>query len=197
MTSEDVEDGLKTGMFGMVSETAHCYNEAIALAYQEELGAGEGLGRALLQENAPYAEHSILAMGYRLKIPVTVHIAVGTDIIHMHPNANGAALGETSLRDFRILTAAMRTLTNGGVLLNLGSAVVLPEILLKAMAILRNQSAEFTGFTGVNLDMLRQHRAYQQIVHRVQSIGGTGIALTGHHEILIPLLAFAILEAWE
>ena len=127
-------------------------------------------------QKAPHADISLMAQAYRLGVPVTVHIAIGTDIVHMHPSANGAALGETSLRDFRILTAAMRSLSNGGVLLNLGSAVILPEVLLKAIATLRNQDAHFANFLGVDVDFAVQYRAHQQLVQRVEAIGGAGSA---------------------
>lgn len=196
-TSEDVVSGLKSGTFGMCRETAAFYNEAINRARSEGLGAGEELGRCLLERDARFAQYSLTAAGYRLGVPVTVHIAIGTDIVHMHPGADGASLGEASLRDFRILTAAMESLADGGVLLNLGSAVVLPEVLLKAIAVLRNQTTDFTGLFGVNFDFIQHYRSNQQVVTRVQSIGGDGVALTGHHEILIPLLCFAVLEAWD
>lgn len=194
-TSENVEQSLAQGTFGMASEPAAFINEALRQAYVHGLGAGEALGRALLEQHAPKANLSLLAAGYRLQIPVTVHIALGTDIVHMHRSADGAAYGETSLRDFRILTEAMQGLAGGGVLLNIGSAVILPEVLLKAMALLRNRSQTFTDFLGVDCDFIRQHRATQQLIHRVEALGGEGIALTGHHEILVPLLAFAVLEA--
>jgi hypothetical protein len=193
-TSEEVEAGLQAGTFGMAAEPATFINGTLVQAQRDQLGAGEALGQALMRQGAPYQAQSLLASGYRLKVPVTVHIAVGTDIVHLHSGAAGAAYGETSLRDFRILTAAMRGLSAGGVLLNLGSAVILPEVLLKAMALLRNESQDFTGFLGVDCDFVRQHRATQQLIHRVQAIGGEGIALTGHHEILLSLLAFAVLE---
>jgi hypothetical protein len=194
-TSEDVVNGLSTGTFGMARETAEFYNSAISAGARNQLGIGEALGKALVERNAPNADLSLLASAYRLEIPVTVHIGIGTDIVHMHPSVDGAALGEGSLRDFRILTEAMRNLSGGGVLLNIGSAVVLPEVLLKAIAILRNQdSAGFTDFLGVNFDFIQQYRSNQQVVTRVQSIGGRGIALTGHHEIMVPLLAQAIME---
>jgi hypothetical protein len=194
-TSEDVLRGLQTGTFGVARETAAFYNGAIRRAQQEGLGAGEALGLALREAGAPHARHSLVAEAYRLGVPVTVHIALGTDIVHMHPGADGAALGEASLRDFRILTAAMRGLAPGGVLLNIGSAVVLPEVLLKAIALLRNESLSFTGFLGVNLDFLQQYRSNQQVVSRVRALGGEGVALTGHHEIMLPLLAHAVLDA--
>ena len=194
-TSEDVVHGLNTGSFGMSGETAAFYNETIRDGVSQQLGIGESLGKALIERNAAHNSVSVLASAYQLGIPVTVHIGVGTDIVHMHPNADGAALGEGSLRDFRILTESMRGLAGGGVLLNVGSAVVLPEVLLKSIAVLRNQDPlGFTDFLGVNFDFIQQYRSNQQVVTRVQAIGGRGIALTGHHEILVPLLAQAIME---
>jgi len=194
-TSEDVVHGLKTGTFGMSGETAAFYNDSIRDGARLQLGIGESLGKALVERGAQYNNASVLASAYRLGIPFSVHIGIGTDIVHMHPNADGAAVGEGSLRDFRILTESMRGLAGGGVLLNIGSAVVLPEVLLKSIAILRNQDPEgFTDFLGVNLDFIQQYRSNQQVVTRVQAIGGRGIALTGHHEILVPLLAQAIME---
>ena len=196
-TSEDVVAGLRTGTFGMADETAAFYNGAISAGVREGLGIGEALGQELIRRNAPHADVSLLAAAYRCGMPLTVHIALGTDIVHCHPNTDGAALGEGSLRDFRILTQQMGGLAGGGVLLNLGSAVVLPEVLLKAIALLRNRDKDaFTGFLGVNFDFIQHYRSNQQVVTRVQSIGGSGMALTGHHEIMIPLLAQAIIEEW-
>jgi hypothetical protein len=196
-TSEDVVSGLQSGLFGMAEETAAFYNGAIKAGYAEGMGAGEAIGRALVQANAPNGHASLLASAYRLGVPVTVHIALGTDIVHCHPNADGPALGDATLRDFRILTQAMADLSNGGVLMNLGSAVVLPEVLLKAVSLLRNRDPEgFTDFLGVNFDFIQHYRSNQQVVSRIKSIGGRGIALTGHHEIMIPLLAQAIVEEW-
>ncbi len=195
-TSEDVVSGLRTGTFGMARETAEFYNGSIAEGVGQGLGVGESLGRALHIVKAPHAPSSLLASAYALGIPVTVHIALGTDIVHCHPSADGPAMGEGTLRDFRILTHCMQNLANGGVLMNLGSAVVLPEVLLKAVALLRNRhGGAFTDFLGVNFDFIQHYRSNQQVVTRIQSIGGRGIALTGHHEIMIPLLAHAILEA--
>lgn len=196
-TSEEVEAGLQTGLFGMAEEPATFFNCTLTRAQREKLGAGEALGRELLKQKAPHADKSLLASGYRLNIPVTMHVAVGTDTVQMHPSADGAALGETSLRDFRILTGAMRNLADGGVLLNIGSAVILPEVLLKAMALLRNESQEFTSFLGVDIDFIRTHRATTQVVERVRGMGGEGIALTGHHELLLPLLGHTVLQVYE
>ncbi len=195
-TSEDVVAGLRSGTFGMAAETASFYNDNIREGVRIGAGIGEALGKALLDAKAPFNNASLLAAAYRLSIPCTVHVALGTDITHCHPNADGQALGEGSLRDFRILTHQMADLKGGGVLINFGSAVILPEVLLKAMAILRNQDPKrFTGFLGVNFDFIQHYRSNQQVVTRVQAIGGQGISLTGHHEIMIPLLAQAIIEA--
>ncbi len=194
-TSEDVVSGLQTGTFGMARETAAFYNDTIRDGVAAGLGIGECLGKELAEADAPYAHASLIASAYRLKIPVTVHVALGTDIVHMHPQADGAALGHGSLRDFRILTQQMAALAGGGVLMNLGSAVVLPEVLLKAVALLRNRDPQgFTDFLGINFDFIQHYRSNQQVVSRVRSIGGRGLALTGHHEIMIPLLAQAIVE---
>jgi len=194
-TSEDVAAGLKSGTFGMARETAAFYNDTIRRGVEAGMGIGECLGQALNDAGAPHANVSLLAAAARHGVPLTVHVALGTDIVHCHPNADGAALGNGTLRDFRILTQQMVSLAHGGVLMNLGSAVVLPEVLMKAIALLRNRDPDgFTDFLGVNFDFIQHYRSNQQVVSRVQSIGGRGIALTGHHEIMIPLLAQAIVE---
>ena len=194
-TSEDVVAGLQRGTFGMARETAAFYNGAIRSGEARGLGAGECLGAALIEAQPPHGDSSVVAAAHRLGIPLTVHIALGADIVHCHPDALGSALGGASLRDFRILTEAMRGLADGGVLLNIGSAVLLPEVLLKAIALLRNRLGEaFTGFLGVNFDFIQSYRSNQQVVTRVRSIGGRGISLTGHHEILIPLLGQAVVD---
>ncbi|HEV2474720.1 MAG TPA: hypothetical protein VGS41_18735 [Chthonomonadales bacterium] len=195
-TSEDVPDGLRSGTFGMSHETAAFYNSAIDHAVENNLGAGEAIGKMISASDAPFKEWSLLARAYRSGVPATVHIAIGTDIVHMHPAASGAALGEASMRDFRILTAAMENLADGGVLMNIGSAVILPEVLLKAIAILRNTRSNYAGLFGVNMDFMQQYRSNQQVVVRVKEIGGDGASLTGHHEIMVPLLGFAIEEVW-
>ncbi|MCC6446405.1 MAG: hypothetical protein IT210_23510 [Armatimonadetes bacterium] len=194
-TSEDVPSGMKSGMFGMVQETAAFLNDSARLAASGDTGFGESLGKRLQEEEAPCREASLLARAYGMHIPVTVHVGIGTDIVHMHPGADGAAVGEASLRDYRILTAAMRDLGNGGVLFNVGSAVILPEILLKAMTILQNLGCDLSGFLGVNLDFIQHYRSNQQVVSRVGTVGGRGISLTGHHEIMLPLIASGILDA--
>lgn len=188
-TSEDVVSGLKDGRFGMAEEANAEINALARRAADTGQGYGETVGEAL--QNAPNAAVSVFASAYRLGIPATVHVGIGTDIHTMRADADGAALGAASLRDFRILTAHMRDLNRGGVLMNVGSAVVLPEVLLKAMAILRN-TTELTDFTGVNLDFMQQYRSGTQVVYRVKEMGGRGFALTGHNEIMVPLIAWAL-----
>ena len=186
-TSEDVEQGLLDGTFGMAGEPSTFVNVALNRAHAVGLGAGEAIGLALSESGAPFVEKSLLAAAHRLQIPLTVHIAIGTDIIHMHASADGAAQGEASLRDFRILTAAMRGLSDGGVLMNIGSAVILPEVLLKAIALLRNESSDFSRFLGVDCDFIRQHRATPAVGEiEFARLVVKGIALTGHHEIMVP-----------
>jgi hypothetical protein len=157
------------------------------------MGIGQAVGAYLLSANPPHAGHSLVATAARLGIPVTAHIAIGTDIIHMHPAASGAALGEGSLRDFRYLASAVSRL-RGGVYLNCGSAVVLPEVFLKAVALARNAGHSLEGLTTVNLDFLRQYRPETNVVSRPTTGVGRGYSLIGHHEILIPLLAAALVE---
>lgn len=193
-TSEDVVDGMRTGMFGMASETADFLNSAAEHAALGELGFGEALGRAILDAEAPHRDVSLLAAAYRCDVPTTVHVSVGCDIVHMHPSADGAEIGEASMRDFRILTEAMKDLGGGGVLLNIGSAVVLPEVVLKAITTLINLGHDMKGMTGVNLDFVQNYRSNQQVVARVREIGGEGISLTGHHEVMIPLIAAGVIE---
>jgi hypothetical protein len=188
-TSEDVVAGLSEGRFGMAEEANAEINAIAKRAQATGQGYGETVGEAL--QDAPNAHVSLFASAYRLGIPATVHVGVGTDIHTMRADASGTALGDASLRDFRILVEHMRGLNDGGVLMNVGSAVILPEVLLKAIAILRN-ATELTGFTGVNLDFVQQYRSGTQVVHRVQALGGRGIAVTGHNEILVPLIAWGL-----
>jgi hypothetical protein len=192
-TSEDVEQSLGPGTFGMAEETAVLLNGAIRDGVTAGLGIGEAVGRFLATRQPPYANVSIIAAAARLSIPLTVHIAVGTDIIHMHPNASGAALGEGSLRDFRYFTHAVSQLENG-VYINCGSAVVLPEVFLKAVALSRNQGHALRGLTTVNLDFLKHYRPMTNVVSRPTVGVGKGYAVTGHHELILPLLAAALIE---
>ncbi|MDO8684856.1 MAG: hypothetical protein Q7N50_15440 [Armatimonadota bacterium] len=195
-TSEDVYPGLQDGSFGMTIETADFMNQAAANAAAQGIGLGEAIGNAIVAADATHQSSSILAAASKASIPVTVHVALGTDIVHMHPSADGAAWGESTMRDFRILAAAISWLS-GGVLLNVGSAVVLPEIILKAFAIAKNQGMDLGDFLSVNLDFLRQYRSNEQIVARASAVGGTGVSITGHHEILIPLIAGCVIETLE
>jgi hypothetical protein len=192
-TSEDVDEALGPGRFGMAEETGVLLNAAINDGVRAGLGLGQSAGRRLREMKPAHESLSVLAAAARLEIPVTVHVAIGTDIIHMHPHASGAALGEGSLRDFRYFVSNVARL-KGGVYLNCGSAVVLPEVFLKAVAISRNQGVSLEGLTTVNLDFTRLYRPETNVVSRPVAGVGKGYALIGHHEIMIPLLAAALLE---
>ena len=196
-TSEDVGPYLETGQFGMVEETGRLMNEAICTAADTRIGMGAGLGQKLIQLDAPYDNYSLLATGARLGIPITVHVAIGTDIIHQHPTADGAATGQTSFTDFRLLTAIVAELGGGGVVLNLGSAVILPEVFLKALTVARNLGNRVTHFTTANFDMIQHYRPLENVIRRPTDTGGKGYTFTGHHEIMIPLLAEAIIGKLE
>ena len=195
-TSEEVDEALGPGRFGMAEETGRLLNAAINDAVKDGLGIGQGVGRRLCEMTPRHEELSILAAAARLAIPVTVHIGIGTDIIHMHPAASGAALGEGSLRDFRYFVSNVARL-EGGVYLNCGSAVVLPEVFLKAVALARNRGISLQGLTTVNLDFTRLYRPQTNVVSRPVAGIGTGYALVGHHEIMIPLLAAALIDAGD
>ena len=196
-TSEDVGQYLQTGQFGMVEETGRLMNEAICAAADTEIGMGAGLGQKLIQLDASYNNYSLLATGARLGVPITVHVAIGTDIIHQHPAADGAAIGQTSFTDFRLLTAIVAELGDGGVVINLGSAVILPEVFLKALTIARNLGNSVTHFTTANFDMIQHYRPLENVIRRPTDTGGKGYTFTGHHEIMIPLLAKAIIGKLE
>lgn len=193
-TSEDVGPGLDDGSFGMARETSEALNRAINEGSEAGLGMGAAVGRAILEGRFPEKRRSVLATAAHLGIPVTVHAAIGTDIHHMHPSADGAALGATSYRDFETLTSLVATL-QGGVLYNIGSAVILPEVFLKALALARNLGHRVDRFTTVNLDFVRQYRPSVNVVDRPTRKGGRGISLVGHHEILVPMLAAGLVEA--
>jgi hypothetical protein len=195
-TSEDVDEALGPGRFGMAEETGRLLNQAINGGVAQGLGLGQAVSAYLGANRPAHAHLSVIAAASRLEIPVTVHVAIGTDIIHMHPDASGAALGEGSLRDFRYFVSNVARLERG-VYLNCGSAVVLPEVFLKAVALARNKGRSLEGLTTVNLDFMRMYRAQTNVVSRpVQGIG-RGYSLVGHHEILIPLLAAALIEPGE
>jgi hypothetical protein len=193
-TSEDVDEALGPGRFGMAEETGRLLNQTINQGVSRGLGIGQAVSQFLHGEQPPHAGSSILAAAGRLGIPVTVHVALGTDTIHMHPAASGEALGAGSLRDFRFFVGNVARLEQG-VYLNCGSAVVLPEVFLKAVAIARNAGRALAGLTTVNLDFLRQYRTHTNVVSRPTAGGtGHGYSLIGHHELMIPLLAAAIVE---
>jgi len=192
-TSEDVQRGLDDGSFGMVEETGQRMNAALAEGVARGLGAGRALGEALRAGRYPNLALSILATSAELDIPVTVHIAVGTDIIHQHPTTNGAVLGEATYRDFQTFAAVCAQL-EGGVVLNIGSAVIMPEVFLKALTIARNLGHKVEHFTTATFDMTRHYRPTENVQRRPTKLGGQGFYLVGHHEIMVPLLFAAIAE---
>lgn len=188
-TSEDVKGSLDDGSFGMAEDTARAFAAACADAHREGVGLGRAFGQRML--GLPFAHESVLAAGARLNIPVTVHVAVGADIVHMHPELDGAALGASTLADFRNLAATLSRLENG-VWLNVGSAVILPEVFLKALTISRNLNHGLPkSFTAANLDMMRHYRPKVNVLDR--PTGGKGFDISGHHEMLLPLLRLGVL----
>ncbi len=193
-TSEDVDEALGPGRFGMADETGRLLNGAIEAAAQQARGLGQTVSAMLASLNPAHAELSVAVAAHRLSIPLTVHVAVGTDVIHMHPAASGAALGDASLRDFRYFASSISKLA-GGVYLNCGSAVVLPEVFLKAVALAKNRGLALEQLTTVNIDFMRQYRPHTNVVTRPVAGTGHGYSLIGHHEILIPLLAAALVES--
>ena len=193
-TSEDVAAHLGRGEFGMARETAEFILGAVSKAFlQREQGLGQAVGEALLMERTPFSDASILSAAARCNLPVTVHVAIGTDIIHMHPEMDGAAMGALTHFDFRLFCSLVSTLRHG-VFINLGSAVVIPEVFLKAASVARNLGFPLGGLTTVNMDFLRQYRPLVNVVQRPTMEGGSGISLTGHHEIMFPLLMAAVFE---
>jgi hypothetical protein len=195
-TSEDVEAVLPDGRFGSAEETGREMNEAIAAGAQDSLGMGEALSARLAQIADPaWAPQSLLVQAYQHATPVTVHVAIGTDTPHTHPAANAAAIGTTTHHDFRLFCSLVAEMNGGGVYLNVGSAVVLPEVFLKAVSAVRNLGAPLANFTTLNLDFLQHYRPRVNVVERPHArAGGRGIALTGHHEVMVPLLAAALIE---
>ncbi|MHB2018454.1 MAG: GSU2086 family protein [Candidatus Xenobia bacterium] len=193
-TSEDVAAGIKAGTFGMVTETGVFLNSAAEFAAREGIGLGEAVGRCLHEAQPDHVERSLLAAAWRCRVPVTVHLAIGGDINHTHPNARGEHLGAATFHDFRLLCGLMAQVRPGAVLLNVGSAVVLPVVMEKAIAVARNLGHAVEGFTGVNMDFHQHYRSNLNPVSRAKELGGHGFALTGHHEIMVPLLAAAVLE---
>ncbi|HEB70727.1 MAG TPA: hypothetical protein ENI88_14085 [Desulfobulbus sp.] len=195
-TSEEVADVLGAGAFGAARETGEVLNAAINEGARQNIGMGQAVGRALLEHDFPHNDQSLLAQACKLGIPVTVHVAVGTDIIHIHPGADGAAIGQTSYFDFRVFCRLVSNL-EGGSYLNVGSAVILPEIFLKALTVVRNLGYEVKKFTTANFDFIRHYRPTTNVVHRPTMEGGRGFNFTGHHELMIPLFAAALLDELE
>jgi hypothetical protein len=195
-TSEDVAAGLRDGTFGMADETGREMNQAFVNGMRNSQGMGESLGRALdAQPKLSNPELSLLLNAFRLGVPATVHAALGAEIIHQHPEANGAAIGDTSHRDFRRLAASLSQIDDGGVVLNLGSAVIMPEVFLKALTIARNLDAgKPRNFVTVDLDMQRHYRPRMNVVQRPTLEGGKGYEITGHHEVMVPLLVWGLLD---
>ncbi len=195
-TSEDVAAGLRDGTFGMAEETGRGLNQAFTAGMECEWGMGESVARALESEQSlAHPELSVILQAHRAGVGVTVHAALGAEIIHQHPAANGAAIGDTSHRDFRRLAATVDRLHDGGVVLNCGSAVIMPEVFLKALTVARNlNSGRPTDFTTCDIDMQRHYRPHVNVVQRPTMAGGAGYELTGHHEIMLPMLAWAVVE---
>jgi hypothetical protein len=193
-TSEDVGAVLHEGFFGMAEETGRDINRALKQGVKRGFGYGESVGRFIIDNNNPHRDLSLLAACVERDIPVTVHVAIGTDIIHQHPEADGAVIGEASFTDFRLLTSVVADLGDGGVFLNVGSAVILPEVFLKALSVAQNLGNRVDRFTTANFDMQQHYRPLQNVVRRPTSGASRGFTVTGHHEIMIPLLAAGIMD---
>lgn len=194
-TSEDVAPELGEGRFGMAEETPTLMNEAFAKYVDGDVGLGEALGRYINENNLPDREVSLLARAYSLEVPVTIHVGIGTDITHMHPSTSGELLGKGSMNDFRLFTGLVSRLEGGGCYINAGSAVILPEVFLKALSLARNLGFTVSDFITINLDMIQHYRPMQNVVQRPTLTGGKGYSLTGHHEILIPLLYYLLITS--
>jgi hypothetical protein len=193
-TSEDVDASLGSGSFGMAEETGRMINNAVIAGAAEHIGAGEAVGRELSVVHAPFANLSVLYSAYDARIPVTVHVAVGTDIVHIHPNMDGAATGQATHHDFRLLCSLVRELDGGGVYINVGSAVVLPEVFLKTVTVVRNLGYRLQDFATANFDFVQQYRPLTNVVKRPVAGSGRGFSFVGHHELMLPLLAAALLD---
>ncbi len=193
-TSEDVAAALADGSFGMAEETHRLINQAICEGAKKRRGLGESVGAMIAKRRLPYKNLSLLATCFQLGVPATVHVAIGTDIIHQQSSADGAAIGQTSLADFRRLVGVVSTLGEGGVVGNLGSAVILPEVFLKAVSIARNLGHSVKNFTAFDFDMIRHYRPSENVLKRPTLLGGRSMHITGHHELMIPLLTRAIIE---
>jgi hypothetical protein len=194
-TSEDVELQVKDGRFGMAQETGEIVNEAINSGEKEGLGLGEAVARVMANSDFPYKNASLLCAGYKLNIPITVHVAIGTDTIHFHPKAKGEALGKASLKDFFLFCSLLEKLEGGGVFVNIGSAVVLPEVFIKALSFVRNKGRHLEDFTTAVFDFIHHYRPYQNVAKRPHGKKGKGFYFIGHHELMVPLLAASLKSA--
>ncbi|HID01682.1 MAG TPA: hypothetical protein EYP18_00510, partial [Desulfobacterales bacterium] len=192
-TSEEVGDVLGDGAFGAAKETGEVLNLAIAEGADRKIGMGQAVGEHLLSRDFPHNDKSLLAMAAKLGIPVTVHVAIGTDIIHIHPSASGVDIGQTSHYDFRLFCSEVAALQEGAYL-NVGSAVLLPEVFLKALTVVRNLGHRVDDFTTANFDFMKQYRTFTNVVNRPVATGGRGFNIIGHHELMIPLLAASLLD---
>ena len=192
-TSEDVGEGLKTGMFGATAETARLFNGTARTCLATKTGLGRGLGQALIEAKAPNREVSVLATAHAAGVPVTVHVAIGTDVVHEHDDADGAAIGYATMDDFRTFTSLIMSL-DGGVVLNVGSAVIMPEVFLKALAVARNRGVDLGEFTTANFDMFALYRPLTNVVERPRLIGAKTYNFTGNHEIILPVLIASVLS---
>lgn len=193
-TSEDVAEMLKTGQFGMVEETADLLNGSLDRFQNENLGFGEAMGKRIVEDAPKFQQYSLLGNAYKNDIPATVHVGVGTDIVHQHASADGRLIGEASLRDFRILAELLAQLNDGGVVLLFGSSVIIPEVFLKALTVARNIYGKVENFTTANFDMIKHYRPLQNVVSRPTRTSGVGLSFTGHHEIMLPLLFASLKE---
>lgn len=193
-TSEDVDASLGDGAFGAAEETGRLLNDAARLGQRDEIGLGEAMGRALVTMAPPHKDYSLLCAAFEMRLPFTAHVAIGADIAHFHPTTDGAALGQTTHTDFRLLAELVRRMNDGGVYLNIGSAVMLPEVFLKAITLVRNLGYPLGDFTTANFDFIQSYRPITNVVRRPTAGGaGRGYSITGHHELMIPLLAAQII----
>ena len=191
-TSEEVDRSIQDGSFGMAKETAEIFNGVSAFAQKQNVGLGEAIGKRIWDLKAKYRRHSLLANAFELRIPVTVHVAFGTDIVHQHPNFDPSSTGAATHTDFKILANEVSKLHNGGVVLHFGSAVILPEVFLKALSVARNIKGQVKKFTTANFDMIQHYRPNVNVVSRPTQKSGQGFSFSGHHEIMLPLLAWAL-----
>lgn len=191
-TSEDVQLQIKNGHFGMAQETGQMLNDAINSGEEKGLGLGEAVGEMIATSDFPYKDMSLLSVAYNLNLPVTVHVAIGTDIIHFHPEVKGEAIGNASLKDFFLFCSLLEKLEDGGVFVNIGSAVILPEVFLKALSFIRNKGRLLENFSTAVFDFIHHYRPYENVVKRPHGKKGRGFYFTGHHEIMIPLLAVSL-----